>query len=148
MKSCKREKSEKFFDATRFCHRGNFLEKFYHRSMCVKRRFQFYIQTHNCIRHHVTKRQTWIAFRPVGQAVTCLSLEREVLGSNLGRSNRTQCCQGLATAATLLRKKLCCPGAMTRRWASQTRYTLRRNSASIIKDLISFKRLSLRSHKR
>ena len=36
------------------------------------------------------------------------------------------------------RKKLCCPGAMTRRWAPQTRYTLRRNTTSIIKDSISF----------
>ena len=35
-----------------------------------------------------------------------------------------------------LRKELCCPGAMTRRWAPPTRYTLRRNPASIMKDLI------------
>ena len=48
-----------------------------------------------------------------------------------GRSNRTQCCQRLATAATFLRKELCCPGATTRRWAPQTRYTLRRTTASI-----------------
>ena len=34
--------------------------------------------------------------------------------------------------------KLCCPGAMTRRWAPTTRYTLRRNTASIMKDLIWF----------
>ena len=42
MKSCKRGKLEKNFYATRFCHRG----------MCLKRRFQFYTHTHNCIRHH------------------------------------------------------------------------------------------------
>ena len=47
----------------------------------------------------------------------------------LGRSHR------LATAATF-RKKLCCPGAMTRRWTLQTRYTLQRNAASIMNDLI------------
>ena len=29
-------------------------------------------------------------------------------------------------------------GAMMRRWAPQTRYTLRRNTASIMKDLIGF----------
>ena len=52
------------------------------------------------------------------------------------QSNRTQCCQRLATAATFLRKKLCCPGAMTRRWVSPTSYTLRRITASIMKDLI------------
>ena len=38
-----------------------------------------------------------------------------------GRSNRTQCCQRLATTATFFRKKPCCPGAMTRRWGPQTR---------------------------
>ena len=48
----------------------------------------------------------------------------------------TQRCQRLATAATFLRKELCRPGAMMRRWAQPTRYTLRRNPASITKDLI------------
>ena len=76
--------------------------------------------------------------RPVGRAATHSSLEREVWGSNPGRSNPTQCCQQLATAATFLRKELCYPGAMTRRWAPPTRYTLRRNTASIMKDLIWF----------
>ena len=42
----------------------------------------------------------------------------------------------LATVATFLRKELCCPGAMTRRWAPPTCYTLRRITASIMKDLI------------
>ena len=41
--------------------------------------------------------------------------------------------QRLATAATFLRKLLCFQGAMTWRWAPQTCYTLRRNTASIIK---------------
>ena len=54
----------------------------------------------------------------------------------LGRSNRTQSCLRLATPTTFLQKKLCCPGAMTRRWASPTRYTLWRITASIMKDLI------------
>ena len=35
-----------------------------------------------------------------------------------------------------LQKKLCRPSAMTRRWAPQTRYTLRRNRASITKESI------------
>ena len=51
--------------------------------------------------------------------------------------------QRLATAATFLRKELCCPGAMTRRWAPPTRYTLRRYAASIIKDLIWFHSIKL-----
>ena len=33
-----------------------------------------------------------------------------------GRSNWSQCCQRLATAATFLGKELCCPGSMIRRW--------------------------------
>ena len=51
-------------------------------------------------------------------------------------SNRTQCCQQLATAATFLQVEPCCPGAMTRRWTPQTCYTLPHNTASIMKDLI------------
>ena len=46
-------------------------------------------------------------------------------------------CQRLATAATFLRQALCCPEAMTRRWALQTRYTHQCNT-NIIKDLIFY----------
>ena len=73
---------------------------------------------------------------PVGRAVTSLSLKREVWDSNLGRPNRTQYCQQLATTATFFQKKLCCPNAMTWIWAPQTLYTLRRNTANIVKNLI------------
>ena len=52
----------------------------------------------------------------------------------LGRSNRTQSYQRLATAATFLRVEACCPGAMTQRWAPLTRYTLRSNTASLMKE--------------
>ena len=54
------------------------------------------------------------------------------LRSNPG-SVKLESCQRLATAATFLRKKLCCPGAMSRQWAPQTRFTLRRNTARVIK---------------
>ena len=54
MKSCKRGKSEKNFDATCFCHRGNFLEKFCRRGMTVKSRFQFYTQLHQTPCHNTT----------------------------------------------------------------------------------------------
>ena len=37
-----------------------------------------------------------------------------------------------------LRVELCCPGAMMRRWAPQTRYMLQGNTVSTIKDLIIF----------
>ena len=40
------------------------------------------------------------------------------------------------TAATFLRKKQCCPSKMTRKWATKTGYTLRRSTASIMKDMI------------
>ena len=70
------------------------------------------------------------------RSLTRSSLDREIWHSNLGRSNRTQCCQWLTAAATFLRKKLCCPGAITRRLALPTRYRLQGNTASIMKDLM------------
>ena len=53
-------------------------------------------------------------------------------GSNPG-SVKLESCQRLATAATFLRKELCCPGAMSQQWAPQTRFTLRRNTARVMK---------------
>ena len=41
-------------------------------------------------------------------------------------------------------KKLCRPGAMTRRWAPQTRYTLRSTTASIMKEELLSRILQLR----
>ena len=74
--------------------------------------------------------------RPVGRAVMrCLWSGRSKVYIS-DRSNRTQCCQRLATVALFLRKKLHYPGAITWRWASQTGYTLRRITAIILKDLI------------
>ena len=66
--------------------------------------------------------------RPVGQVVT-----REVKSR---ASQIRQYCQRLATAATFFQKEKCCLGAMTRRWAPQTRYMLQRNTASLKKNLI------------
>ena len=65
-----------------------------------------------------------------------VGIQQFILFQISDRANRTQCCQRLATAATFLRMKLRCPGAMTRRLAPPTRYSLRRNTASIMKDLI------------
>ena len=65
---------------------------------------------------------------PVGSVATTLLSLREVWGSwvrSLGRSNRTQCRQRLATAAIYFRSsKLCCPGAKRR--SPSPRHTLRR----------------------
>ena len=52
------------------------------------------------------------------------------------RSNWTLSCQRLAIAATFLRMELCRMGIMTRKWTPQSRYTLRRNTACIIKDFV------------
>ena len=49
-----KRKVRKFFDPTCFCHRGNFLEKFCRRGMTVKRRFQFYTQSHQTPCHDTT----------------------------------------------------------------------------------------------
>ena len=57
----------------------------------------------------------------------------------MDQSNWIQCCQQLPTAATFFWKELCCAGAMTRRWAPSTRNRLRRNAASIMRDLIWIK---------
>ena len=55
------------------------------------------------------------------------------------KSRASQFGHSVATArnrCNIVRKGLCCPDATTRRWAPQTRYTLQRNTASIMKDLI------------
>ena len=49
-----------------------------------------------------------------------------------------QSCQGLTTAANFIQMKLCCAGAMTRKWTPPTRYTLRHNASSVMKDLVWF----------
>ena len=53
------------------------------------------------------------------------------------RLNRTLYCQLLATAAKFVfksfQKELCCPESTTPWWVPHTRYTLRRNTASMIK---------------
>ena len=46
----------------------------------------------------------------------CLWIERSEV-QTLDRSNRTQSSQRLATATTFLLNEMCCPGAMTQRWA-------------------------------
>ena len=58
--------------------------------------------TELCRFHHFCFHIPATNYRPLRRAVTRLSMKREVRGSNLGRSNRTRCCQRLATAATLI----------------------------------------------
>ena len=60
------------------------------------------------------------------------SLELEGWGSNFGPVKSD------TRVEPFLRKKPCCLGTVTRRWGPQTRHTLRRSTASILKDLICF----------
>ena len=76
--------------------------------------------------------------RPVDRAVMrCLWSERSEIQIS-GPSNRKKGFQRFATAAIFLRNELCCLGALTRRRALQTRYTLRHITASIMKDWIQY----------
>ena len=65
------------------------------------------------------------------------TMDREVWGSDLGQIGHGFA-NSLPTAATFLRKNLCCRGARTPRRATHTRYTLRRNAARKMKNLIDF----------
>ena len=88
----------------------------------------------------------YYCYGPVGRAVTRSFRKREVLGFNFGPVKSDKRYQRLATAATFLWKELCCPGAMTWRWTPQTRYTLRRNTTSIMKNFVLL-RFSIYSRK-
>ena len=73
---------------------------------------------YNCTRTATVKginKNLFIVFWTFYRAVARSPLERGVWGSNLCRSNGTQCCQRLATATTFIRKELCNPNAMMRR---------------------------------
>ena len=72
---------------------------------------------------------------PVGRAVTRSFLEREVAGSNLGPVKSDTVLPTARHRCDISSKGAVLPGAMTRRWAPSTRYTLWRNPASIMKDL-------------
>ena len=84
---------------------------------------------------------------PVGRAVTRSLWSGRSEVQVLGQSNRTQCCKRLAIAATFHQKELCGLGAAKRRWAPPTRYTLRRITASVMKDFIWFEEFSLSGEK-
>ena len=66
-------------------------------------------------------------------SATRSSLEQEVGVSNIGRVKSDTV---LSTARHRCDISLLPAGAMTQRWVPQTRYTLRRNTANIPKDLI------------
>ena len=65
------------------------------------------------------------------------------------RAGQIRHSQRFTTTASFLQRKLCYPGAMTRRWATQTRHTLRRSTATIMKherfDLIGGQEISRRA---
>ena len=66
-----------------------------------------------------------------------LSLEREVWGSNFGPIKLDAVLPAARHSCDISSRGAVLPaGTKIRRWAPQTRYTLRRSTASIIKDLI------------
>ena len=57
----------------------------------------------------------FLANQPVGRAVTHLSLEWEIWGSNLGPVKSDTVLPTACHSATFFQKKLCCPGSSVRR---------------------------------
>ena len=90
------------------------------------------------------EKKTWIlyfsgdllfVYWPVGWAVTRLSLEREVWDSNLRPVKSDTVLPMARHRCDICSKRAVLPsGALTRKWAPQTRYTLWRNAASIMQD--------------
>ena len=73
----------------------------------------------------------------VDQAVTRSPREREILGSNLGPVKSNTMLPTTRHRCDIFSKEVVLPtGATTRKWALQTRYTLRHNTASMMKDLV------------
>ena len=74
-----------------------------------------------------------------GRAVTRSSLEREVRGTTLGHVKSDAVLPTACHRSKIVSKAVlppCCHGAMTRRWARQTCYTLWRNTTSRMKNLV------------
>ena len=75
--------------------------------------------------------------RPVRRAVTSSSLEREVRGSNLRPVKSATVLLAARNLRDISSKgAVLLAGAMMRKWAPPTRYTLQRITASIMKELI------------
>ena len=73
----------------------------------------------------------------VGRAVTRSSLERMVWGSNLEPVKSDTVLPTTRHRSSIASNGAVLPArAMTRKWAPQTRYALRRNTASTMKDFI------------
>ena len=75
----------------------------------------------------------------VGRAVTRSSAEREVYVLNLGPVKSDTVLPTTRHRCNISKEAVLPIGAMTRRWASPTRCILRRNAASIMKNLIVLK---------
>jgi len=73
---------------------------------------------------------------PMSERLTRIPRVREVESSNpKGRRNLTQRCKRFATASTFTQVAVL-PWRYDRRWALQTRYTLRRNTTNTMKGLV------------
>ena len=76
--------------------------------------------------------------RQVGRAVTRSSLERLVSGSNLGSVKSATLLRTARHRCTISSNEAVLPGCNNSEMGSPTRYTLRRNAASLMKDVIRF----------
>ena len=81
-----------------------------------------------------------ISVREIDQAVSVRLLSGRSELPISGRSNQTQCCERLATAATLLRKELRCLKAQWRRDGPGNSLHASRNTASMIKDSFGYEK--------
>ena len=72
----------------------------------------------------------------VGREAVRSSLEREVLGSNLGPVKLNAALPTVRHGCDIFSKEAALPGGNERKWAPQTSQTLRHIPASIMKELI------------
>ena len=90
----------------------------------------------SCSHRTIGKKLLTLFHRPVGRAVTCSSLEREVRGSNTTPvKSSIRVANDSPPLQYFIEKSCMLEGAMTWRWAPLTRYTHRRITTSIKKIL-------------
>ena len=86
--------------------------------------------------HQICKNLGYKTNRPVGRAVTRLSLEREVGGSSFGPVKSDTVLPTARHHCYIFSNRAVSPGRNDAEMGPASRYPLRRNAASVIKDLI------------
>ena len=99
-------------------------------------------QKHSClIPSFFQPKKNDISISEVGRAVTRSSLEQMVWSSHFARVKSDTVLPTARRRCDISSKEAMLLGAATRRWVPPTRYTLQRNTTSIMKDLIWFQNL-------